>query len=81
MGIYGSDLTIKREETVDDNLFDLTSFFERACWWESESTDGTSSSASGSQNVLSGWINFGIGKFVNIQISWMFSVSGISTMS
>ena len=75
------EFTSHVEESLDDESLDLTSLFERVARGKSESSNGSTSSASGGENVLTGGIDLGAGDVVGVHVTGVDGVGRVSTVS
>jgi len=69
------------EETLDDEGFDFSSFFEVGDWGKLEASDGSSSSASAGEHVFACGVDLGVGKFRDIKVGGVYGVLGVATVS
>ena len=71
----------KFAQPLNNNAFGLTTLLKGACGRKRESTDGTTSSATSSEDVLSIGIDFRAGQLPNVHVRGVRSIGSIVTIS
>ena len=54
---------------------------KKRTWWELESANGASGSASGSEGVVSGRVDFGVAQFGDVEVGHVFCVGGVAIVT
>ena len=76
-----SEITFEGHKSFNDEGLDITSLLERVARGKSETSDGSSGSASGSENVLAGGVNLSGGDLGDVHVGGVLGISSVSSMS
>ena len=74
-------VALEVKESLDDDSLEFSSLFERAAWRKSSASDGSASSASGSEDVLAGRVDGGLGELADVKVGWVDGVSSVTVVS
>jgi len=77
--VVTSKISFEFQESLNNEFLNFTALGERVAWGELEATDGTASSAAGSQDVLTSRVNLGGAEVIWVHVSGM-SVPGLVTV-
>lgn len=69
--VVTSKISLEFQESLNNEFLNFTALGERVARGELEATDGTASSAAGSQDVLASRINLGIAEVIGVHVSGM----------
>jgi len=79
--VISLELTIEVLKSLDDESLNLAALFERVARGESESTDGSSGTASSGKDVFAGGVNLGLGDVSGVHVSGVHGVRRVSTVA
>jgi hypothetical protein len=79
--VVSSELSVELEESLDNELFDLASLFERVARGESESSEGSSGSATGGLDVFAGGVNLSGGDLGAVHIGRVNGIGLVATVA
>lgn len=79
--VISLELTIEVHKSLDDESFNFTALFERVARGKSESTDGSSGTASSGKDVFTGGVNLGLRDVVGVHVSGVNGVRRVSTVT
>jgi len=79
--VLSSEITLEGLESSNDESLNLASLFEVVARGESETLEGSSGSASGSEDVFAGGIDLSAGDLGDVHIGGMLGISSVSSVS
>jgi len=79
--VVSCEITGETLESLNDELLNLSSLFEAVAGGESESSEGSSGSASGGEDVLAGGVNLSVGKFLDVHVGGVYGIGGVTSVS
>jgi len=79
--VLSSELTLEAAKTLDNEGLNLSSLLEAVARRESEASDGSSGSASGGEDVLTGGVDLSVGELADIHVGGVLVVGAVSSVS